>query len=286
MYDIDAPKKIGYLNNDFKFFHLKDKISGKFEFHYHDFNKIVILLSGKVTYIVEGKSYFLKPWDILLVSKHAIHKPIIDSDTTYERIVIWANSNFIEKYTCEKCNLLSCFNFENQKMFNLIRLDKTFQEKIKNIILELDRSTKDKAFASELLSTSLFIQFIIYLNRIQIDDTYLKEKDSLKFNKQIDEVIQYINSNLNEDLSSEVLANKFFISKYYLMHKFKNETGYTLHKYILQKRLFKAKELIENGCPIKKASEDCGFNDYSSFLRSFKKMFSKSPKNFKEQSGF
>lgn len=38
------------------------------------------------------------------------------------------------------------------------------------------------------------------------------------------------------------------------MHKFKKETGYTLHNYIMQKRIFKAKKLIDEGCPITKAS--------------------------------
>ena len=62
------------------------------------------------------------------------------------------------------------------------------------------------------------------------------------------------------------------------MHKFKKETGYTLHNYILSKRLFKAKELIKSGTPITTASMQCGFNDYSSFLRSFKKTFNCSPR--------
>lgn len=70
------------------------------------------------------------------------------------------------------------------------------------------------------------------------------------------------------------------MSKYYLMHKFKNETGYTLHNYIIQKRLFMAQELIKSGEPVTKVSSICGFNDYSSFLRSFKKLFHKSPREY------
>ena len=134
MYDIDNPERVGYLNNDFRLFHLKDKSNQKFDFHYHDFNKIVILLSGKVTYVVEGKSYFLKPWDILLVGKHDIHKPIIDKDTTYERIVIWADSDYIEKHNYEGCNLLTCFKLAGEKKFNLVRLNAKLQNEIKNLI--------------------------------------------------------------------------------------------------------------------------------------------------------
>lgn len=281
MYDIDNPERIGYLNNDFKLFHLKDKSTQDFEFHYHDFNKIVILLSGKVTYVVEGKSYFLKPWDILLVGKNDIHKPIIDKDTTYERIIIWADSDYIEKYNYKNCNLLTCFKLAGEKKFNLIRLENKLQNEMKNIIENLERATKDNSFGSSLLSDSLFLQLIIYLNRIHINNDYIKESDSIKYDRQIESVIKYIYSHLGDDLSVNSLAKKFYISKYYLMHKFKMETGYTIHNYVVQKRLFKAKEMIENGYSVIKASEDCGFNDYSSFLRSFKKVFSKSPKDFK-----
>ena len=64
------------------------------------------------------------------------------------------------------------------------------------------------------------------------------------------------------------------------MRKFKDNTGMTLHNYILQKRLLYARDLIQKGTPIIKASMDCGFNDYSSFLRAFKKHFNCSPKYF------
>jgi hypothetical protein len=44
--------KRGYLNKDFEFFHLKDNKAMQFEFHYHDFNKIIIFISGNVTYLI------------------------------------------------------------------------------------------------------------------------------------------------------------------------------------------------------------------------------------------
>lgn len=64
------------------------------------------------------------------------------------------------------------------------------------------------------------------------------------------------------------------------MRKFKEDTKMTLHNYIFQKRLLYARDLIQNGTPITKASIECGFNDYSSFLRAFRKHFKCSPKYF------
>ncbi|WP_026889329.1 AraC family transcriptional regulator [Clostridium beijerinckii] len=272
--------KSGYLNNDFQLFHLRDKKNQEFEFHYHDFNKIIIFLSGKVTYLIEGKAYNLKPWDILLVNNHDVHKPIIDSSEIYERIIIWANSDFIENHNYENCDLSTCFRLANEKSFNLIRLDSKLQDNIKFIIESLNISFNSQDFGSKLLSNSLFIQLLVYLNRVHLNNMYINDETSLRYDKQIEKILKYINNNLPENLSVETLSQKFYISKYYLMHKFKKETGYTLHNYVNQKRLLMAKDLISNGDQITKVYLQCGFNDYTCFLRSFKNLFKKSPSEF------
>ena len=43
---ISNEMQTGYLHQNFRLFHLKDKKNQEFEFHYHDFNKIIIFLSG------------------------------------------------------------------------------------------------------------------------------------------------------------------------------------------------------------------------------------------------
>ncbi|NMF05518.1 helix-turn-helix domain-containing protein [Clostridium beijerinckii] len=275
--------KSGYLNNDFQLFHLKDKKNQEFEFHYHDFNKIIIFLSGKVTYLIEGKAYNLKPWDILLVNNHDVHKPIIDSSEIYERIIIWANSDFIENHNYENCDLSTCFRLANEKSFNLIRLNSKLQDNIKFIIDSLMTSFNSQDFGSKLLSNSLFIQLLVYLNRVHLNNMYINDEASLKYDKQIEKILKYINNNLSENLSTETLSQKFYISKYYLMHKFKKETGYTLHNYVNQKRLLMAKDLISSGEQITKVYLLCGFNDYTCFLRSFKNLFKKSPSEFSKK---
>ena len=81
--------KTGYLKEDFRLFHINDRTDREFEWHYHDFHKIIVFVSGKVTYHIEGKAYQLKPQDILLVSQGAIHKPEIDPSIPYERYIFW-----------------------------------------------------------------------------------------------------------------------------------------------------------------------------------------------------
>lgn len=277
---MDDGKKSGYLHEDFHFFHLKDQKNQEFEYHYHDFNKIILFLSGNVTYLIEGKAYELKPWDILLVNNHDIHKPIIDPESVYERIVIWANISFIKHYSDIGCDLFTCFHLAHKKHFNLIRLNTSLKIRLKSIISSLEDALDSNEFGASLLSHTLFLELLIYLNRISLKEQYLSAKDSITYNPQISAVLSYILDHHCDSLTIEEIARECFISKYYLMHQFKKETGYTIHSYILQKRLLTSIEYIKNGTPIVAASKLCGFADYSTYLRSFKKYFGTPPSHY------
>ncbi len=273
-------KKSGYLYQDFRLFHIADVSDKTYDYHYHDFNKIVITLSGNVTYFVEGKSYKLKPWDILLVNNHDVHKPVIDPNHLYDRIIIWVDSSFLKKFSHPDCDLTTCFRLADKKSFNLVRLDKALQERLQYILTHLEQALISEEFGSPLLAQSLFLEFLIYLNRIHLTNTYIYDPNSMEYDKQIVDIIAYIKKNIGKDLSVDTLANHFFLSKHYLMHKFKTKTGYTLHNYILNRRLFKATELIREGMSISSAASYCGFSDYSTFLRAFKKQYHCSPREF------
>ncbi|MBC2397742.1 AraC family transcriptional regulator [Clostridium tetanomorphum] len=272
--------KKGYLKRDFEIFHIKDKKDLKFQFHYHDFNKIIIFISGKVTYLIEGKAYKLKPWDILLVNSNEIHKAIIEQNEVYERIIIWVNSDFIIKHNQSNCDLFTCFNLASKQKINLLRLNPYSLKNVKSILYNLELARKDEEFGSHILSNSLFLQFIVYLNRLFLDRSNIEELSDIQYDKSIGEILNYINENLSEDLSIEKLASIFYTSKYYLMHKFKMQTGYTVHNYIVQKRLIMANSLVKKGSNITEAAIESGFKDYSTFLRAFKKTFGMSPKKY------
>lgn len=279
--DIDTLKvKSGYLNTDFEYFHLKDKKHMEFEFHYHDFNKIIIFISGNVTYLIEGKAYKLKPWDILFVNSHDVHKPIVSEEEPYERIVIWVNSSFLELHNRDNCSLLTCFELSSMQKICLLRLPTDNMKNMQTILFNLESAIKDKEFGNQVLKNSLFLQLIVYLNRLFLRrEVNLIDKD-IQYDERISAILDYINSNLNETLSVENIASCFYINKYFLMHKFKVQTGYTLHSYIQQKRLIKASTLIKQGNHITEVYLDCGFGDYSSFVRAFKKTFELSPRDY------
>ena len=273
--------KRGYLNEGFRLFHLKDSRAQQLEYHYHEFDKLILMLGGKVTYVVEGVTYFLKPWDVLLVQHNLIHRPIIDPSEPYERMVLWLGRDWVTARSDPSERLDACFDTARERGFHLLRTDGARRGQYMGIIQNLEEALRSREFGAARLADTLCQQLLIAVNRdILSSHTAAEAPDSYRLDPKMEEVLQYIAAHLEGELSVDLLAKQFYMSRYYLMHRFKEVTGYTLHQYISQKRLLLAGELIRSGVPVMKAAEQAGFSEYSTFLRAFRKTFQVSPREF------
>ena len=90
-------------------------------------------------------------------------------------------------------------------------------------------------------------------------------------------ILQYLSLNLTEPLSIDDIAERFYISKYHMMRRFKEETGYTIHSYVAEKRLLLARQLLQSGQSVTEACYRSGYQDYSTFSRAYRKRFGASP---------
>ncbi len=271
-------EKAGYLENDFRIFHLIDHQRREFNFHYHDFNKIIIFLSGNINYTIEGKNYVLEPYDIVLVNAGEIHRPSVLDNSAYERIIIYVSTQFLNNYKEEDYDLNYCFDRAKGEHSNVLRIHSMDKSKLYQVCQELEHSFFDHAFAKELYQRILFLEFMIQLNRTAILG-HINYLGAAKDNDKLLQIIEYINEHLTEEITIDILAAKFYLSRYYLMHFFKEETGYTIGNYITEKRLLLAKGLVQNGCSLTEACFQSGFKNYSTFSRAFKKAFKTIPKN-------
>lgn len=268
--------KSGYLLEKFRLFHLKDDSPKEYEYHYHDFHKLIWFISGEVEYHIEGKSYRLEPHDILLVNRGEIHKPFVTAGTEYERYVFYISPDFLDEHSEGEDTLDLCFRMALKEQGNVIRLSPSESRTLFETVKLLDRAGKEEIYASRMYCRILFLKLLIELNRCCISNPEIFHKMA-RYDKKVVEIIHYINENLASDLTIETLSDKFFLSKYHMMRKFKEETGYSMHQYILEKRILAARNLILEGSAATVASVECGFKDYSTFSRAYKKLLGRLP---------
>ena len=271
----------GYLNENFHYFHLKDTAGQERDYHFHDFDKIVILISGGVDYTVEGTSYRLRPWDILLVRNHMIHKAVIDVTVPYERVIIYLDSSFIDRFAPDG-GLMECFSRAEFTQRCLIRPGEEEKSKLAACLENMEECVNDSGFGAEVLRGTSLAQLMVHINRI-MQSSLPMEVEAPEHSEKISAALSYINENLTEELSIDELAARSYLSRYHFMHLFKAQTGYTVHNYIRQKRLNLAARLIREGMPAVRAASESGFSDYSAFHKAFVKTFGISPGKIKKQ---
>lgn len=264
---------------DFEFFHYSDNHDINVEYHNHDFYEILFFISGKVKYIIEGKTYSLKPNDILLTNNKELHKPVVEHGANYERIVIWIDPDFVKSIETNETTLTLCFEDSSKNHYNLLRPNIDLFHHIKKIYKKLEKAYNSNDYGDTLLRKIYITELLIYLNKAYFNTSKEIEID-IKHNSKISDVVHYINENLCEDLSLDTLSQKFYISKYHLSRQFKKHVGFTIHQYISKKRLIVTKIHLHDGSSIDSAYIDSGFNNYPNFLKAFKDEFGFSPKKY------
>ena len=272
----------GYLHDDFRLFHLKDTHTRQVEPHYHDFDKIVVLLQGQVTYMVEGMTYFLRPGDMVLVPRWLSHRLTADPAEPYERIVIYLGRDYLLLRSDGETPLERCFETVRERGFHLLRpADPAFYAAL---LKQLEENLQGRDFGAKRMSDLLCQQLLISVSRdVFSSQTAIDAPESYRADRKMEEILQYIGEHLQEELSVDTLASRFYISRYYLMHRFKAVTGYSLHQYIGRRRTLAAAELLRSGASVTAAAEQAGFREYSTFLRSFRAMVHMSPREYRER---
>lgn len=264
---------------DFECYHYCDTVPPVVDFHEHEFYEIFFFMSGNVLYTVEGRTYQLRPGDILLTNNRDIHRPDVRPGKAYERYVIWVQPDVIENVRRLGTDLSACFVDAAEKKYKLIRPDSAVLARLRGMCEKMLYCRNETNFGSSTLSFIYLIEFLVYLNRAYFATPSAIRQDVTE-NEKVNQAVAFINDHLDEDLSLDRLAGVLYVSKSHLSHRFKEFTGLTLYQYIIKKRLVVARNMLREGAQVMDACLQCGFNDYSNFLKAFKREFGKSPKEF------
>ena len=100
----------------------------------------------------------------------------------------------------------------------------------------------------------------------------------------INKIAQYIREHLNEDISLNLLSDRFALNAQYISQLFKNQIGVNFLSYLTSIRMQKAKSLLLSSAKtIVEVSESVGYNDYRVFTKVFKKHVGVSPSQYRKE---
>lgn len=268
------------VEKSFEIFHYKDTYLNPIDYHHHDFYEIYLLLSGNVTYNIEERIYSLHPGDILVIDNKELHRPILGKNKEpYERVVLWINKEYLKSLSTPKTDLTSCFNLVFEDKDNLIRAAHKDNETLREQLFKLyDVCSNSDHYGNDVLAVCTLCELMVLLARIK--SVKAAELPTSKISGLIEAIMNYISLNAQNKISLDDIASEFYLSKYHISREFKKYTGCTIYRFATQKRLIYAKELIRQGYSINEVCSLCGFGDYSSFLKAFKKEYGITPRDY------
>jgi len=248
--------------------------SKDFTFHCHNFFEIYYFIKGNGTFIIEGTHYKLKEKTLLIVRNSEFHHYKIDIPSEYERCALHFKVEDLSPILSNKI-LIEPFMSRPLGKFNII-------ENYSNIDFQNIYSRIDKCSLLPIEEQKLMMQFL--LGELLTSITCVFRKNTSLLHQEthkslVTDLIQYINLNISTKFSLENLASNFYVSKYYISHIFKEHTGVSIVEYVLRKKVALANQLISQGKKAYEVCDQCGFGDYSSFYRAYKRILGISPSN-------
>lgn len=228
----------------------------------HSYHEILYYIDGEATFLSTDFKEELNKGTLLIIPKELYHKFQIKKQEQYIRFVI----NFPD---------LDIIKDLPPFTMSQIRIIKNVNVNIRHLLNRMCDVLSDKK--TEGTEIFLYGAFLALLYEIGFDinnavTPRFREKEQL-----IIKCLRFIEENYTKGISVDDIAKEMCVSSPTLFQYFKNELGVSIHKYITEKRMIYARKLIFCGENPTKIYKECGFQDYSSFYKAYKKMFSLSP---------
>jgi len=227
---------------------------------FHNYHEILLFVGGQTTFLSEEKRILLSPYQTVIIPKETYHQFLNEKDEEYHRCVfsfydIPEYDDLIEK--CMRYPRVIEASEEQKMLFRKM-----------NETVDADCSEKEKQILMHAL-------LAIVLSEVSHDNRTIEEgstpSDLTK--KSID----LINTELCGKISIPEMSKRLNVSVSTLTQTFKKDMNISVYQYILRKKLILARQKIQDGESATNAAMLCGFNDYSSFYKQYKKMFGASP---------
>lgn len=235
------------------------------DYHMHDYYEISLIISGNVKVLLPGLAESSTQSKLVLMRPRTPHFIVCEPNMLYKRKNILFSKEFIANYVPEWQRLGAVFGKDGT-------VQKISAEECAEYVALVEKiQAEDDLFRRRLY---LLMLLSLIADRMEVAGE-INEPPAY-----VTGALSHITEHYGEKIVAANLAWKLGIGRTTLMTAFKKYTGTTINEYVLQCRLKNAIRLLRSGMTEQQAAEVCGFSDACNLIRSFKRYFKMTPKQY------
>lgn len=264
-------------------------------YHYHSTCELILVQSDHITVNIENISYDANAGDLVLIRSGERHQIISQNlEEPYRRYVLMFREETMHKLADDLgFDFLRYFSESPDTFISRLSLSEKNQNEIIRMLNRIDPLYSKQSKESLARIYLIIVELLITVQRLydffkwsrneraglqSAGDVINKDHENEK--ERVREIKSYISANLDKKLTLNDIAEHFYMSKSYLSHYFRQETGFCIMQYVTLQKMISAKRMLLEGKPIRLIAMDLGYNSDSHFITTFLKYTGITPKQY------
>ena len=252
------------------------------QFHCHDYFEFYIHIRGGEYMGVENRLYTLSPNQLFVLPPFSMHGLSCTKEMrNYERAYLNLAPEVLRVLGCGQIDPESLFRQHTAGKVCTYQLSDADAETFVSCIRQIRENQSRKSDPYER-----FGDYALMISLLNVVCRTMRRNDPVEGeafgNSIIQEVLDYINNHYTQPIRMENLAHSFGVSVSYLSHEFARFTNRSVYDYVLYRRVILARQQMLGDSSMNDIAYQCGFNDYSNFLRAFTKIVGMSPSQYRK----
>lgn len=290
--------------NSLYFFHGSTQNWVMQDFHFHNEYELILFLNDGATLEVENRSYCAESGDLFLLNNKEYHRTIGAAGKPHNRYVLMFAPEFLQ--TAEKLfdyDFAMFFEHRRGNFVHKLHLSKDNLNKVTKMLNKIETciSTCDEPSVKVKLKLAI-LELMVTVNELYEFFTRhqteaaaaadidvgrealpVEFKEPILYRERIEQIKKYIIAHVDQKLELDEIAKSFYISRHYLSHYFKKETGFSLVQYITNQKVVAAKALLKKGYTVSEVAVRLSYNSDSHFISVFKRSTGITPKQYAKE---
>ena len=253
------------------------------QYHCHDYYELYLHIHGGEHMGVDNRLYRLKANQLFILPPFCMHGLTCTGELRgYERCFLNIAPETLKALGYGQIDLDQFLRAHTARGRSVYQLSEADANRFASLLRELqcyqsEENNPLNRFRDYSLMASLFNTVCQALRQLE------PLEGGEYTNSIIQEVLAYINSHYTQPIQIGELARQFGISASYLSHEFSRFTNRSVYDYILYRRVMLSRQRMIGDDSLNTIAYECGFNDYSNFLRAFTKLVGISPSQYRKQ---